>query len=120
MPPDYWLPDLGWLNPVENAAAVQFQHRVLATATLAAVFYLWWRLRGDGAHRGAALGLAAALVVQYGLGIATLLVFGRAPPPMIDSVVLGTLHQTGAMIVITALLWFAHRARQIQGATPAR
>ncbi len=119
VPPDYWLPELGWLNPVENSTAVQFQHRVLATLTLAAVLYLWWRIRGDGAQRSPARLLAAALCAQYALGIATLLVFGRAPPPMVESVVLGTLHQTGAMLVITALLWFAHRARR-PGATPTR
>lgn len=115
VPSDYWLPDLGWLNPLENRAAVQFHHRLLATATLAAILALWWRLRRDGApaapRRGAHL-LVGAVLVQYGLGIVTLLRFGQAPPPLAEAVAIGTLHQAWAMVVVSAALWFAHAARR--------
>ena len=105
-PSDYWLPELGWSNAFENRAAVQFHHRVLATATLLAVAYLWWRVRG------AAGWMLAAVLLQYALGIATILRFGQAPPPMAEAVALGTLHQAGAMLLVTAALWFAHAARR--------
>ncbi|MCW5774110.1 MAG: COX15/CtaA family protein, partial [Rhodospirillaceae bacterium] len=50
-PSDYWLPDLGWLNPFENRAAVQFHHRILATATLLSIVFLWWQVRRSGGAR---------------------------------------------------------------------
>jgi cytochrome c oxidase assembly protein subunit 15 len=118
VPTDYWLPGLGWINAFENRAAVQFHHRVLATATLLAAGYLWWRVRGGGAPRvgrGAAW-LLGAVLLQYGLGIVAILRFGQAPPPMAEAVAIGTLHQAGAMVVVTAALWFAHAARSPAGA----
>ena len=105
VPSDYWLPELGWINAFENRAAVQFHHRVLATATLLAVAYLWWRVRG------AAVWTLAAVLLQYALGVATILLFGQAPPPMAEAVAIGTLHQAGAMLLVTAALWSAHAAR---------
>jgi cytochrome c oxidase assembly protein subunit 15 len=64
VPSDYWLPELGWINAFESRAAVQFHHRVMATVTLLAVAFLWWRVRGASAW------LLAAVLLQYGLGIA--------------------------------------------------
>ena len=113
VPSDYWLPELGWMNAFENRTAVQFHHRVLATATLLAVAYLWWRVwsgEARGVRRGAGLMLAAVLL-QYALGVVTILRFGQAPPPLAEAVAIGTLHQAGAMILVTAALWFAHAAR---------
>jgi cytochrome c oxidase assembly protein subunit 15 len=113
VPSDYWQAELGWINAFENRAAVQFHHRALATATLLAVLYLWWRVRGErtGVRRGAAL-VAGAVLLQYALGVVTILGFGQAPPPMAAAVAIGTLHQAGAMILVTAAVWFAHAARR--------
>jgi hypothetical protein len=80
---------------------------VLATVTLLAVAFLWWRVRG------AAAWLLAAVLLQYGLGIATIFMFGNTPPPMGEAVAIGTLHQAGAMILVTATVWFAHAARRV-------
>jgi len=115
VPSDYWLPELGWINVFGNRAAVQFHHRLLATATLLAVAYLWWRLRASvGAGLRRAVGwMLAAVLLQYGLGIATILLFGRAPPPLAEAVAIGTLHQAGAMILVTAALRFADAARRV-------
>jgi cytochrome c oxidase assembly protein subunit 15 len=113
VPSDYWQTALGWLNAFENHAAVQFNHRVLATATLLASAYLWLRVRGaepPAVRRSAALMLGAVLL-QYALGIVTILSFGQTPPPMAAAVAIGTLHQAGAMVLVTAVLWFAHAAR---------
>ncbi len=114
VPPDYWLPELGWINAFENRTTVQFHHRVLATATLLAVGYLWWRVRaGEGPIlRRAAAHMLGAVLLQYALGIVTILRLGTAPPPMAEAVAIGTLHQAGAMVLVTAALWFAHAARR--------
>jgi cytochrome c oxidase assembly protein subunit 15 len=106
VPSDYWLPGVGWINAFENRAAVQFHHRVLATVTLLAVAYLWWRVRGASAW------MLAAVLLQYALGIATILMFGQTPPPMSEAVAIGTLHQAGAMVLVSAAVWFAHAARR--------
>lgn len=114
VPSDYWLAELDWLNAFENRAAVQLHHRVLATATLAAVAWLWWQVRRGGAParpRRGALFLLGAVVLQYALGVVTILRFGQAPPPAAEAVAIGTLHQAGAMILVAAAVWFAHAAR---------
>jgi cytochrome c oxidase assembly protein subunit 15 len=121
VPSDYLLPELGWINAFENRAAVQFHHRLLATATLLAVAYLWWRVRGGEVlrvRRAAGLMLGAVLL-QYALGVVAILRFGQAPPPAAEAVAIGTLHQAGAMILVTAALWFAHAARLRGAATSA-
>lgn len=92
-----------WIaNWFENTAAVQFNHRLLATATLLAALWLAWRSR-DAAPAVAAAGrlVAVAAALQFVLGVATLLAF--------VPVSLGALHQAGAVLLITALLWWLDR-----------
>lgn len=87
-----------WLNVFENAMTVQFQHRMgaYAVAILAVVTALY--LRGEAAT-GLRHALLAINAVQIALGIATLLL--HVP------IVLGTLHQAGAIAVlgISVALW---------------
>ena len=93
-----------WLNLFENAATVQFNHRVLAITTLVAVAALvFTALRGAASSRvRVALAAVGILVcVQVALGIATLLL--RVP------VALGAAHQAGAVALVTALLVAHHR-----------
>lgn len=94
-----------WLiNFVENAAAVQFTHRVAAILLVVAVLALWLRTR-RGIERARRIGawLAAAALAQVGLGIATLL-SGVA-------IWLAATHQAGAMVVLTLTLWLVHACR---------
>ena len=87
-------------NLVENIAAVQFNHRLLATLSLVlacASLVAGWR----SAARPALLALAGTVGVQYVLGIATLL--------LVVPVGLGTAHQTMAVLVLTAALMALHR-----------
>lgn len=107
----YWIPpglgafEPGWRNLVENPVMVQFVHRLLALSLAAAVALVWWRGRGaelPAAQRHAQHWLLAAVLAQLTLGIATLLL--HVP------VWLGTLHQGGAVIVLSALLWWLGRA----------
>ena len=100
-----------WLrNWFENIAAVQFNHRLLATlgglAALAAAGF-GWRLLPPGPARQAALGLGGAVALQYLLGVATLLA--------VVPVWLGTLHQATAVLVLTLLLLLMHALRRDPG-----
>ncbi len=101
-----------WLNWFENVAAVQFNHRLLAVATLLSAAALWLWSRGQdlarGARRAIALVFAMALV-QLGLGVSVLL--------LVVPVWLGALHQAGALILLALALWSGH---QLRPAAPAR
>lgn len=103
VPPGYGQLSPWWRNLFENHAAVQFDHRVLATATVAAVVATWaaWRRSSPPPlARRLDLALAAALL-QVALGIATLLL---AVP-----IALGVAHQGGAALLLVAaiLAWHA-------------
>lgn len=102
VPEGYARLDPFWRNWTENVAAVQFNHRLLATLTL--VLALGAVLAGwRSAARPALLALAGTVGVQYALGIATLV--------HVVPVGLGTLHQTVAVVVLTAALVALDRLR---------
>jgi heme a synthase len=94
-------------NWFENIAAVQFDHRLLAMTTAAAVLALWltgWR---GALPRPARLALHALLAVaglQVALGIATLLLVVPIP--------LAAAHQAGAVLLLTAAILLRHRLRR--------
>lgn len=96
LPPELWVREPLWLNAFENPTTVQFDHRLGAYLVALAVLALAWCQRG----RGAAL-MLAALALQFGLGVATLLL--QVP------VVLGVAHQAGAILLFMAVLWQAER-----------
>jgi cytochrome c oxidase assembly protein subunit 15 len=107
VPPGYGQLSPWWRNLFENPAAVQFDHRVLALATFAAVVAAWAAFRRSAPPplaRRLDLALAAALL-QLSLGIATLLL---AVP-----IALGVAHQGGAalLLVATILAWHADAPR---------
>ena len=94
-----------WRNLTANIAAVQFNHRLLATATLAATLWAAWCARRlPRPARLLAWGFAGAVALQYGLGILTLI--------HVVPVGLGTLHQAVAVLVLTMGLLALHRLRQ--------
>ncbi|HYF07628.1 MAG TPA: COX15/CtaA family protein [Acetobacteraceae bacterium] len=95
-----------WRNLTANVAAVQFNHRLLATATLLAALWAGWRAWRSlpaGALRQGALLLAGSIVLQYAVGIVTLLA--------VVPVALGTLHQALAVLVLTAAVLALHPLR---------
>ena len=102
-----------YLNLFENTAAVQFDHRLLATLTaLVTLAVAASGLRhATGGLRPALLALAAAVMLQYGLGILTLL---WAVPPT-----LGAAHQAMAMLVLTAALVSTHLLLPLKPRAPA-
>jgi cytochrome c oxidase assembly protein subunit 15 len=106
VPQGYWDLTPAWQNFTANVAAVQFNHRALATAALAAALVAagWaWRALPPGLARSAVLGFGGAILLQYGLGIATLLA--------VVPVWLGTLHQAVAVLVLATALAALHALR---------
>lgn len=109
--------DPWWLSLFEDVATVQFNHRLLATLTLLGSAALWLRSMTAEAPdpvQVSSLALLAAVVVQYGLGIATLLLVVPVP--------LGVLHQAWAMVVVSAATWTLFELRgagRAEAAEPA-
>jgi len=107
LPPEALMIEPWWRNFGYNMAMVQFVHRTLALAIVAGAGLLAWRVLASrlvsGESRLAAGVLAAATLAQFGLGIATLLA--------VVPVGLGTAHQGGAVVVLTAALWLARSLR---------
>ncbi|MFV3130775.1 COX15/CtaA family protein [Niveispirillum sp. KHB5.9] len=107
-PPEMWTLSPGWLNLLENTAAVQFTHRWLAIVTALAILSYAWRVgqRADlpDVAKSAALWLALGIGGQVVLGITTLL--HMVPVP------LGAAHQGGALVVIALLIRSIHTLRR--------
>jgi cytochrome c oxidase assembly protein subunit 15 len=92
-----------YLNPLENMVTVQFNHRRLAmlTAVLLFAWYLRGRARFDEPRLQRGFKLTGMMVIiQVALGIATLLM--QVP------VLLGALHQVGALLLLGVLLFNTH------------
>jgi cytochrome c oxidase assembly protein subunit 15 len=95
-------------NWFENIAAVQFDHRLLAMTTAAAVLLLW--VVGSRTlprpERLALHGLLAAAALQFALGVSTLLLVVPIP--------LAAAHQAGAVLLLTAAIVLRHTLRRPQ------
>jgi cytochrome c oxidase assembly protein subunit 15 len=92
-----------YLNPLENMVTVQFDHRWLAMGT--GILLIAWYIRGRSAFDEPRLQRSFKLVgmmvmLQLLLGIATLLM--QVP------VLLGALHQAGALLLFSVLLFNIH------------
>ncbi len=104
------------LNWTENIAAVQFDHRALATLTLLATLltaFVGFRSTTAGEVPGlrrALLWLGGALAAQYALGVATLLSVVARP--------LAVSHQIVAVLALTAALRALHCLRPIGRRAP--
>ena len=99
VPADYARLEPFLRNLTDNIAAVQFDHRLLATLTaLAATSAVVVGLarRQSGYQRMALLALAATVIVQYCLGVATLL--------LVVPVALAVAHQANAVLLLTSTL----------------
>jgi heme a synthase len=97
IPPDLFEQSPWWINLFENPTTVQFIHRWLAKLLVVAVLVMVWRARHPEAVYAAAMAL-----VQLSLGIATILTG--------VNIAVATLHQAGAVILLTFLLVVRHRA----------
>ena len=101
LPADYRSGPSWAADALENPVAAQFHHRWLAVAALLAVVAAWLRAGGPRARVAEHL-LLAAVSLQAGLGLATLL----AVVPLS----LAVLHQLGAVLLLAAALFRTHTA----------
>jgi len=110
---DAWVPpglmslEPFWRNFFDNATTAQFDHRVLALTTFAAIVVFWKMARAATLPRHTQIAINALLhtaTLQVALGIATLVL---AVP-----VVLGALHQGVAMLLFTVALFILHSLRR--------
>ena len=110
-PPDAMSMQPWYMNFFENIGTVQFDHRVLAMSLVALILGAWaygrrrtlttrarWRLNA----------LATMVLIQAALGITTLLLVVPVP--------IALAHQTGALILFTLGVCFAHEASGVREA----
>jgi cytochrome c oxidase assembly protein subunit 15 len=93
-------------NLTENIAAVQFDHRLLATLTAivsAAIVSIGVFTPWPQPVRGVILGLGATVTLQYMLGVLTLV--------LVVPIGLAAAHQLVAVLVLTAALTLLHVLR---------
>ncbi len=99
VPPGMFEASPWWSNFFENPVTAQFSHRVLAFASCVAVVAVWLASLGAGVSRRVRLwahASLAAVAVQVGLGVATLLL--HVPVPLAAG------HQAGAIALLTCLV----------------
>ena len=99
IPPGLMRLEPWFQNPLYNLATIHFVHRGIAWILLVAAVLFWWRAHAKPAGarwRSAANLLLAALLLQFALGVATVL--SHVP------VVLAALHQGGAVLLFAAAL----------------
>jgi cytochrome c oxidase assembly protein subunit 15 len=99
VPPEILLLEPWWRNFGYNMAMVQFVHRGFFWLLSILIPIVWWKARGEGPANL----LLGAFALQAVLGVATLLL--KVP------VALAAAHQGGAVLLLAAALWYAHRAR---------
>ena len=92
-----------YLNLFENSVTAQFDHRLLAIVT--GILMLIWYIRGrnyphDESIRKSFKIVGMMIIIQVALGIATLV--NQVP------VWLGVMHQAGALLLFTAMLFNVH------------
>jgi cytochrome c oxidase assembly protein subunit 15 len=111
----HWIPEVifmldpVWRNFFENIATVQFDHRLLATLLFSSVLALWiwsWRLQPARPLQNALHVLMAIAMLQVTLGISTLLL--HVP------VALASMHQAGALLLLSTLLYLNQRTAGTQ------
>lgn len=103
LPPEYGTLAPWWLNPFENVAAVQFNHRMLAYGIALAALALWLAARRSGLVRAMRRPLDLLLgmvLIQVALGVSALVL--HVP------LALGVAHQGGAIAVFCLALWSVH------------
>lgn len=100
VPPTLFELEPWWRNLFENAAFVQFAHRMTAYALTALAFLNLFRR--NGAAKPTAAGLALAVTVQASLGVATLLSGVH--------ILVALAHQAGLLVVVMMALRHLHAA----------
>ncbi len=93
-----------YLNFIEGKSGVQFVHRTLAYVVVFCILAIWYKAKRIALTSLQTKGINALLImvgVQFSLGVLTLI---YAVP-----VWLGVLHQVGAFILLSAMIFTLHR-----------
>mgnify|MGYP001040488400 FL=1 len=96
----------GLISAFEQVTTIQFNHRMFAYGLVVLILALGittWRRTADSRVRLAAGLLMAALLLQVSLGISALLTHIAVP--------VAAAHQSGAIVLLTAVLFFAYMRR---------
>jgi cytochrome c oxidase assembly protein subunit 15 len=103
------------LNFVENTTTIQFDHRLIAYFIIILISVIWYRSRHYTltASTRSALGLLLfVMILQVTLGVSTLLSTPTVPVRAGVSVLLASLHQGGALLLLTVVLFINHELRR--------
>ena len=93
----------GWISAFEQVTTIQFNHRLFAyglVLLVASIAITNFRGSSDPRVKWGAVALALALVCQVTLGVSTLLTHVAVP--------IAAAHQGGAVVLLTAALFFTH------------
>ena len=103
VPAGLWTMQPPLVNLINNATTVHFQHRDFGFAVLALALWTWWAIRLRTPHlQTAALWVLGLVVIQIGLGVATVLLHVQLE--------LASSHQAVAVALLCAALFLCHRA----------
>ncbi|MBH9970128.1 MULTISPECIES: COX15/CtaA family protein [Commensalibacter] len=107
IPADYNRLSPFWLNWFENISTIQFNHRLLATFT--GIMILITVMTGlksslDKATKDSFMAMGWAVLIQYALGVTTLL--------LVVPVWAGTVHQAFAIVLLTTVTIALHHMRK--------
>lgn len=100
---EHWVPPGMGYHFLMNGVAIQFCHRMTAYLVLIAVVLLWWKSRNSvlsARQRNGFDFILLAVLIQFTLGVFTLLF--HVP------VLLGVLHQFGALVLFGGTVFLCH------------
>ena len=104
--PENYFPQPWYVSAFEDIATVQFHHRALAIITFIIAVITWWYSRGTMLEKRAQMAANILIIIalaQVTLGISTLVL--GVP------VSLAALHQTFAVLLLSASVWFVFELR---------
>lgn len=108
MPENVMAYDSAWKNFTDHRDGVQFVHRNLAWLVAAAFVGMAVHYRREASLQGAWQWLLAAVLLQFVLGVFTVITQVH--------IVLGVVHQLGALVLLATLLSVLHRTGRPLGA----
>jgi len=97
------LYEQGWVSAFEQVTTIHFNHRMFAylvVVTLTIVAFMQFRKSPDSQVRAGAVIMVLAVLLQASLGVATVL--SQVVTPVAAA------HQSGAVLLLSATLFFAH------------
>jgi len=97
------LYEQGWVSAFEQVTTIHFNHRMFAylvVVTLTIVAFMQYRKSPDSQVRAGAVIMVLAVLLQASLGVATVL--SQVVTPVAAA------HQSGAVLLLSATLFFAH------------